>query len=601
MHMRRRPWRSTLPALGMAGMLALAACGSSGGGSGDDGDGDGQPERGGTLKMVGKGDVTTMDTAFAYYTLDYQLMRGFTRQLVSTPETDDPDDAGKIVPDMATEVPSEDNGGISDDGKTYTFTIKKGVKWNTDPARQVTAQDMKRGIKRLCNPNKPSGALSYYTSTIKGMSDFCDGLTDTDNNADAIADYINDNDISGIKTPEKRKVEFHLKHPTPDFLSIMTQYFATPAPKEYLKYKPSSGDFNQNVLSNGPYEVTKYKPNKKIVLERNKAWDADTDDQRAANVDKVVVDEGVEQQPAFQQVKVGDADFLWGTPPPTSELPSLYDDSKLELVENGSLNPYVVFNNVSENEDSALQDKEVRKAVGLAVNKKSIAQKYGGPKIAEPTCQLLPPTSEGHEDDYDCPMDAGKTGNPKKAKKLLADAGYGDGLTLKMKFRNEGVHPDVAQALKSSLKRAGIKLDIEPIPSDDFYESFLQVSSHAKDNDWDIALPGWVPDWYGLNGRTFLQPLFYSGDITKDSKDWGTNFGFYDNDDFNDLVDKAGKADSEDKAVKDYQKAAHNVVDNFGAVPVMFFKNAQLHSDRLKGFKDYPEYLGDITNVWLNQ
>src|SRR5699024_9684099 len=157
---------------------------------------------------------------------------------------------------------------------------------------------------------------------------------------------------------------------------------------------------------------------------------------------------------------------------------------------------------------------------------------YGGPKIADTTCQLLPEVSEGHDDDFDCPLGDDPSGNPEKAKELLAEAGYGDGLTLKMPYREQGVHPEVSQALQSSLKRAGIDLKLEPVPGNDFYSEILQVSEKARDNDWDIATPGWVPDWYGLNGRTFLQPLFYSGDLDEDDESWGTNFGFYDDDEF---------------------------------------------------------------------
>jgi len=601
MDMRRRPWRTTLPALGMASMLVLAACGGGGAGSGD---GDGEPERGGTLKMVGEGDVTTMDSAFGYYTLNFQLMRGYTRQLVTSPTTDDKSKAGEMVADMATKLPTKQNGGISEDGTTYTFTIKKGVKWNTDPARQVTAKDMERGFKRLCNPNKPSGALSYYTTTIKGMAKFCEGFSKVEfdkGEPGPISQYIKNHDISGIKTPEKRKVRFELKQPTPDFLHILGMYFATPAPEEYLDYVPVSGEFDQHVLSNGPYEVTKYDPNSKIVMERNDAWDPETDDVRNAYVDKIVINEGVQQQPAFQQVKVGDADLMWSAPPPTSKLPSLYDDPRLELVDIGSLNPYIVINNLSTTADSALQNKKVRKAIGLAVNKKSLAQKYGGPKIAEPACQLLPEVSKGHDPNFECPLGDDPTGNPEKAKKLLAEAGYGDGLTIEMPYREEGVHPEVSQALKASLKRAGINLKLNPVPGNDFYSSILQVSEKARNSTWDIATPGWVPDWYGLNGRTFLQPLFYSADISKSDDTWGTNFGFYNDEKFNKLIDQATSSDDEEKAAAKFEKAQKRVVNSFKAIPVMFFKNAQLHSKRLKGFEGYPMYLGDITNVWLDQ
>lgn len=600
MQTRRRSRRTALPAIGLATVLTLAACGG-GGGEGESGGSAGQPQKGGTLKFVGKSDVTSMDTAFSYYALNYTIMRGFTRQLVTTPTVTSAKKAGHVVADMATQVPTVANGGISKDKLSYTFTIKKGVKWNTDPARQVTSKDMERGIERLCNPAKPSGALSYYTTTIKGMAEFCDGFSEVDDTADAIANYIKDNDISGIKTPSERKVVFELTQPTPDFLSIMAEYFATPAPKEYLQYVPSSAEFNQHVLSNGPYMVSEYQPNKKIVLERNPAWDPKTDDVRHAYVDKIVVDEGVSQQSAFLQVKTGDADLLWSVPPPTSKLPTLYGKRNLEQVKNGLLDPYIVFNMVSPNEDSATSKLAVRKAIRAAVNKKALLQQFGGPKAGTIACQIMPEASKGHIENYQCPTGKKTTGNPKKAKQLLAKAGYPDGLTLKMPVRQAGVHPKAAQTLQASLKKAGIKLKLSPIPGDDFYSGFLQVAEKAREGAWDIATPGWIPDWQGLNGRSYLQPLFYSGSISKDDKTWGTNYGFYHSEKVNKLIDKATSASSTKEAVAAFTKAHKQILKDVAAIPIAWRPNPQLHSDRVHGFAGFPEIYGDITNMWLEQ
>jgi len=585
--------------IGVAAVAVVAACSSGGGSGGTEG---GEPQRGGTLNFVGSSDVTSLDTAFSYYTLNYVLSRGYTRQMVSYKSTNDPDKAGDIVADMATEVPTKGNGGISEDGKTYTFTIKKGVKWNTDPERQVTAEDFERGIKRLCNPAFPSGALSYYTTTIQGMKKFCDGFSKVKTDAKAIADYVTSNDISGIKPQGERKLSVSLINPTPDFLNIMAEYFATPAPKEYLQYVPNSREFNQNVLSNGPYMVTKYSPNKEIELERNPAWDADTDDIRPAYVDKIHVQEGVEQQSAYQQVYSGTADMMWADPPPTAKLPSLYNDDRLELTQDGTFNKYVVFNEVSPNENKATSNPKVREAIALAVDKDAIIQVYGGPKIAEPACQIMPSSSEAHIDDFECLYQTGdRDADLEKAKELLDEAGYGDGLTLKMIYRNEGNHVEVAQVLQQSLKDAGITLKTQPVPADDFYASYLQNPDTARRGVWDLTAPGWIPDWYGINGRTYLQPLFYSENISKDDSSWGTNYGFYNSDKVNKLIDTATTAETQEEAVSAFRDAQKQVVEDLGVVPVMWQKTPQLHSKSVHGFQGFPNSLGDITSLWVSE
>ncbi len=108
------------------------------------------PVNGGTLSMLGTGDVDFMDPNVSYYTVGYLNLRMWDRQLLSYPaiqgQTTNP------VPDLATQVPTTSNGGITDNGHVYKLTIRNGVMWNTTPPRQVVAADVVRGVERSCNP-----------------------------------------------------------------------------------------------------------------------------------------------------------------------------------------------------------------------------------------------------------------------------------------------------------------------------------------------------------------------------------------------------------------------------------------------------------------
>src|SRR5580658_5396751 len=112
----------------------------------------GTPTRGGTLKLIGKADIDHMSTSAAYYTTTSTLLRGMARQLIAYSADTDFDRQAQVAPDLVTVVPSLANGGISADGKTYTFHLRSGAKWNSTPPRAVTAADEVRGIKLLCNP-----------------------------------------------------------------------------------------------------------------------------------------------------------------------------------------------------------------------------------------------------------------------------------------------------------------------------------------------------------------------------------------------------------------------------------------------------------------
>ena len=243
-----------------AALLAVAALGVTSCGSitGDSGTGDpNTPRRGGTLRLVGNGDVDHIDTASAYYVPSYRLLRAISRQLVSYPYSDDVKQATTPVADLAESVPQPTNNGL-----TWTFTIRKGAKWDVgDSGRQITGDDMVRGIKRLCNPVSPSGAIGYYIDTIEGLRAYCDKWASAAAKTDAtianIQQFIAANDVAGVKA-DGRTVSFTLTQPASDFLNIMAMTFASPVPVEMMNYLPDSPEFRTNFISDGPYKIDRY-------------------------------------------------------------------------------------------------------------------------------------------------------------------------------------------------------------------------------------------------------------------------------------------------------------------------------------------------------
>ena len=81
------------------------------------------------------------------------------------------------VADLALEAPTDENGGISADGLSYTFRLRRGVLWDIQPPREVTAHDVVRAFKLFCNPVSPVGAPMDLHGTIAGMADYCEGFS----------------------------------------------------------------------------------------------------------------------------------------------------------------------------------------------------------------------------------------------------------------------------------------------------------------------------------------------------------------------------------------------------------------------------------------
>ncbi len=590
--------RRRLAAVSLAAVatLMLAACNSGGGSPTGSGSAAATPVTGGTLNMLGAGDVDYMDPNITYYSVGYLNARMWARQLFTYPA--DPGGANtKPVADLATEIPTQDNGGISADGKTYTIKIRPGAQWNTTPARQVTAEDMVRGVKRTANPVQPFGGIPDFANLIVGYKAFADGFAKVAKTPAAIQAYIDKTPLPGVVAKDQTTVEFHLTQPATYFVDMLTLPAFSPAPVEVLKYLPASTELGNNFPSDGPYKVDSWVPTKSISYSRNPAWNASTDPVRKAYVDKIVVNETVSQDSIQQQLQTGTptADLEWDVAPPPSQLPALIakKDPNLNLGPTASSNPYVVYNTASPNNNKALANPKVRQAISYAINRDHVLQVLGGPTLNPPLTHVLPDNILGSKQIDPYPYDADK------AKQLLAEAGYPN-LTLKFLYRNASEGSSKAfQTIQQDLSKAGITVVGVPSPNADFYVKYLQVPSVAKRGVWDLSLAGWGADWYGNAALSFFKPLF-SGEPS--FPPIGSNFGLYDSAQTNALIDQAEKATTEDQAVELWAKADAQVMADAAFFPLTNPKQANYHAAQVNNAVYVPNLqMFDPTNVWLNK
>ncbi len=592
--------------------LAAAACGgsttsgSSGGGSGSSGfnqdanvNATGRPTQGGTLRVVGNADVDHLDTASAYYTTSYSLERTFARQLFSYPASTDKTKALEVVPDVATELPTTSNGGISSDGKTYTIHLRTGVRWNTSPPRPVTAQDFVRGFKRLCNPTQNSvGAPGYYENTIAGMKAYCTAFAKVPQTVAAFRNFIDGHEISGLTALDATTLRFSLVAPAGDFLNILALPFSSAAPVEYLSHLPDDAGFRQHTLSDGPYAITKYVPSQSYVLDRNPAWSQSADPLRHQYVDHIQVTLGSDENGVQQQIAAGTQDLQWDTTVPTSEVPGLKSsaDARLGIYPNFDTNPFLVFNLQSPRNGGALGKVAVRKALEYAIDKVALGQIYGGPTLNTPLHQVIPPGNVGYQAFNPYPT-SGDRGDPAKCKSMLAAAGYPHGLTLTDVYRTSGKHPDVYQSVQADFAKCGVKVVGKPSAASDYYGKYLSDPTAAKAGVWDISEPGWVPDWYGNNGRAILEPLFDGRTYGPGSTDWGD----YDNPKVNASIDAALAATDQNEAAAALHDADVQIMSDAAIIPFQTQSTPLMRSTRVHNAIFWPfssEY--DYTNVWLS-
>jgi len=578
----------TVAALAAASALVLSGC--TGGGEGPGGDA-GEPQTGGTLRVLANGDVDRIDPQLTAYVPVNSVVRATSRSILSYTSSNDENERIQLQADLAEEVPTP-----SADGLGYEITLREGITWDApDGVRPIVAGDVERGIQRICNPHIGAALGSYFINLIEGMAEYCEGFAEVAPEVEAMKEYIENNDISGIETPDDRTVVFTLVEPASDFTSMLSLPTANPAPVEALDYLPDSPEYRANFVASGPYTIAEHTPDVKLLLVRNEAWNADSDPLRNAYVDEIEMTMGVEGDAAMQQVQAGSADVLFDIQPSPANIQQLVaaNDEKFTTMENGGIDQFLWFNTKTDNNGGALKELQVRQALQYAIDKPAVVQVMGGEDIATVTNGIFGPGINGHEPFSLFGDESGKA-DPEKAKELLAEAGVTD-LTLKFPYRNLGTQPDIAQTVQASLEAAGIAVELFPVPPTDYYANFMTNRENASNGEWDIALVGWSPDWVGGAARSVFQPQF-----TFDGTPQTYNYVDYNNDEANRLAAEALAAATPEEAGELWHQVDRTVMEDSPIVSIVARKKANYHSDRVQNFQIYAlAQNGDWTNIWL--
>ena len=227
-------------------VAALSACGSSASSSSSTG---GTPQRGGTLVVTFQADPVTLDPAVDFEGPGWALEHAIFGNLLNYASA--PGAAGtKIIADMATEVPTVANGGITNGGKTYIFHIRPGIRFAPPVNRECTAADFVYSFQRMMSlPTAP--AKGYYTGIV-GLQAFLNGKAKT---------------ITGYKAIGKYTLEVDLEKPIATFLNIMEMPFSAPVAKEWVaKWGKQVG---RHPLGTGPYMCDHWTASQDLLLVRN--------------------------------------------------------------------------------------------------------------------------------------------------------------------------------------------------------------------------------------------------------------------------------------------------------------------------------------------
>ncbi|MFI6601087.1 ABC transporter substrate-binding protein [Nonomuraea sp. NPDC050536] len=483
--------RSTASAVALTAALALvvSACGG-GGGNKNTGGGGKEPtsqfnagveqvvnpsdKTGGTLHMGMPGDFDSVDPGDMYYGYAWNFARLYTRALTMFKAV--PGKEGlQLVGDLA-----EDVGKPSDGGKTWTYKLRQGIKF--EDGTPVTSKDVKYAVARELDKDILPSGPTYFGDML-----VTDGYTGPYKMKGKLDSW------KGVETPDDSTIVFHLKKPFGgfDYLAMLPQTAPVPEAKD------TGAKYKEHPVSTGPYMFKAHELGKRIELVKNPTWDASTDPNRKQLNDSVEVLLGQNEDDLDQRLLSGKIDIkINSTGVAANARKTVLTDPKRKQYADSAPLSRTWFTNIN-GDVPPFDNIHCRKAVMFAADKSAIQGVYGGPEAGgDVATSLMPPMMPGYKpiDPYN--VKAQPTGDIENAKKELQACGQPNGFSTTISFRNErSAEKQTAEALQQSLGRVGIKLELKGFPQGDYFKLYAGKPDYAKKNGLGLMVYGWGADW----------------------------------------------------------------------------------------------------------
>ncbi|MFF9014637.1 ABC transporter substrate-binding protein [Streptomyces sp. NPDC014870] len=561
--------------LAAATMVVTTACGGS---TGDNGKGKtGAPgfnaavnkvanasdKKGGELKFIGSQEADSWDPQRGYYGFVWDFARYYTRQLV-TFKAEPGAASTELVPDLAT-----DAGKVSEDGLTYTFTLKDGVAW--EDGKPITSKDIKYGIERIWAQDVISGGPIYLQQVLDPKGEYKGPYKDT------TPDKLG---LKAIETPDDKTIIFKLPVANGDFLQMLAMPAASPVRQD----KDTKAQYGLKPFSSGPYKWQSYTPNKSMLLVRNDKWDAKTDTVRKALPDKISVKFTTNADDMDNRLIEGEYDLdLNATGVGAAARAKVLQQHK----ENAD-NPQTGFIRYAVFPQTVIDNVECRKAIIYAADSKSLQTARGGPQAGgDIATNMLPPAIKGADPKADPYGKLAGKADVAKAKEALAKCGKPNGFKTTIAVRNnKKIEIATAESLQQSLKAVGIDAQIDQFDGAQT-SGIIGSPKVVKDKGYGIIIMGWGADF--PSGQGFLQPLVDGRFILQSGNN---NFSELNDPAVNGLFDQALKETDPVKAGELYKQINTKVSDAAVYLPFTHEKNIIWRSSRLTNVYTADAYNG---------
>lgn len=451
-------------------------------------------EKGGTLYILSSAKkIAHLDPQRNYAPEDLAFASGYlNRTLTQYTVSDDDTKSSKLVGDLAT-----DTGSSSNDGKTWLFTIRDGVKWQDGTA--VTCEDIKYGISR-----------TFATDVIFDGYVYALALLDIPKNADGTSKYLGPykKDSAGQALFDKavqcdgNKITFNLATAATDFNYTVTLSAFAPVQRS----KDSRGTYDSHVQSNGPYMIGLTKSKNVLTLIRNPHWDAATDSIRKANPDRIEYNFSIPATLVTARLMNSSGRFANAISPDSivaNKLDEVFSGAQFSQRRFNELNPYFSFFAINTKKVPNLKH---RQAILAGIDREALRKLAGGPYVVDYADGFLKPNI-GQDYATTGAWDGllgdkiPTSGNVDLAKRLIRESGKKFPNPLVFDYSKSPANDKVAASIRTSLARVGIVVKphgVSPV----YYLNFLLTPTRQG----GLSAASWNTDWQ--NASSVIPDLF---------------------------------------------------------------------------------------------
>lgn len=448
---------------------------------------------------------------------------------------------------------------ISDDGITYTFTLRSDVFFHNSPAfeggfgRRVVASDFVYSFGRILDPQVASPGSWVFS----------------------VLDVNREGATNGCKATNDSTLVVYLKRPFPPFLGILSMPYAYVVPKEAVEFYGK--EFRKNPVGTGPFKFKYWKEGEKLVFRRNENYfEVDGSGNSLPYLEAVSITFTADKQSEFLEFLNGNIDFISG----------VYAASKDELLtRSGKLNPkysssirmitgpylnteylgILVDTTLEIVKSSPLRFPEVRKAIGYGFDREKMIT-YLRSNMGYPAhAGFVPMGMPGFTSKL-----KGFTYNPKKVDSLLTAAGFpgGKGLTPISICTTED-YVDICEFIQHQLGEFGIPIQVEVFPG----AAYREMMANSK---MLLFRASWVADY--ADAENYLS-LFYSANFSP----YGPNYTHFSSSKYDDLYNSALERFNETERFVSYRAMDSLVMSNAPVIPLFYDKVVRFTQKNVEG------------------